>query len=278
VPHRKIQGAWLFAAFVSLAIMAPTDALATFGGRSNDPFFTLTDMAPNGQADRLKAVFRSHSDSVTPLKQQIDAIRAQITAQLVATGALDPSQFVALEQQMFDLRSQRDALDLAEAVEIRSTLTAAQLSQAAQRHLGRDEEATLRNPSQFPTSTYLPGDLFGDHLGYTRGLTLASDQLQQMTSIENADAEAFRSIQQQRRVVSRRISELLTGSNPVTLAQLAPLQQQASTLKNQIDTLRLTMTIQIRAVLTPVQLAQAATLRQQRAQESTLLTEARSAD
>ena len=184
MPYRKIQGAWLCAALLSLAIMAPTDALATFGGRSNDPFFTGQDMAVNGQDDRLLAVIQSHLYGVAPLEQQIDAIRAQITAQLVGTGSLDPSQFGALEQQMFDLRSQRDVLDLAEAVEIRSTLPAPQLAQAAQRHhrLGdlHDQEAALKNPSQFPTSAYLPGDLFGDSLGYMRGLTLTDDQRQQM--------------------------------------------------------------------------------------------------
>jgi Spy/CpxP family protein refolding chaperone len=245
--------------------MAPTEALATFGGRSNDPFFSGQEIAapkPAGQQGRLLEIIRSYVAGVVPIEQQIDAIHGQITAQLVGAGPIDQAQIDALEQQMFVLRRQRDGLDLEEEVEIRSALNAAQLVQIAQRYrklnAARSEEAALMNPAQFPGSAYRPGDLFRDKLGYARGLPLTGAQWQQMTSIENADTDAFRSIQQQRHAVRMQISEALFGDGSMTSAQLVPLQQRASALKEQIDTLRLAMTIQIRALLTPAQLAKAA--------------------
>ena len=283
----KPYAAWVCAGLLSAAAMAPTDALATFGGRSTGAFFSGQDLAAQGgQHDRVTEIKRSHAASIKPIEEQIDAIRGQITAQLVGADPIDQAQITTQEQRMFALRSRSDSFDLEEAIQIRAVLDASQLAQIALRHRTLDaahsEESALENPSQFPASAYRSGDLFRDKLGFTRGLALTDTQLRQMARIENADTKPLRSIQQQRHAVKAQMSALILGSDPVTLAQLAPLQQRASALKEQIDTLRLTMAIQTRSILTAAQLTKAAELHRQLAvldaAKSDLLTEAKSAD
>lgn len=275
-------------AFLALVLigttLAPASARAEFGSRSNEPFFNFTDfhaLGPSGD-QRLAmvetdAAFRA---AVQPIEGQIQSLRSEISGQLAGSGSVDPQQLASLAQQVFALRAQRDALDMAQMLRIRSTFTSAQLAQVAERHTQldavREQQRALVNPTNDPKSAYLPGDLFGDRLGYTRGVTLTAEQSARMSAIMEANKPAFTAIQQQRDTVRGQIAALLFGAAPVTEEQLLPLQRQASGLKNQMDEQRLTMTVQLRALLTPAQLTQAATAHQQlgalSAQEHALMT------
>jgi Spy/CpxP family protein refolding chaperone len=269
--HRRSLAAALGAALFSLVALAQQSAFATFGGPSHDPFFDGHDfLIAKMTTSQIQAFSAARQQIVAlraPIEQQISALRGQITEQLSGPGTIDAGQIAGLEQQMFALRRQRDALDLHVALQARAAMTPEQLTQVAQRHEQladvREQREAILNPSDYPKSSYLPGDLFGDSLGYTRGVTLTDAQQQQISDITEANVAAFQSIQQQRHANRLEILRLVMGNAPVTQAQLAPLLNRASTLKEQIDDRRLAMTIQIRTLLTPEQLAQAATLHQQ---------------
>jgi Spy/CpxP family protein refolding chaperone len=271
MPFKKLLSSAFVVALVGLLALAPRPALAVYGGPSHDPFFDTRDIynrqAARDQIMQIVGVQQNIETQRAPIRTQIGALRQQITAQLTGGGAVDTGGLAALEQQIFALRRQTDALDLDNALQIRALLTPSELASIAQRHETRtgieEQRDRILNPSQDPTSAYLPGDLFDDRLGYTRGVTLTNDQQRQMNSIKDGNRDAFRAIQQQRHVNRIQIQQLLMGEAPVTQAQFAPLLNEAATLKEQIDDLRLTMTIQIRALLTPEQLATAAELHQQ---------------
>lgn len=103
-------------------------------------------------------------------------------------------------------------------------------------------------------------------LGFLRGVTLTAaqqTQLHQLTRTERANTAAAR---QQLRAIRQEIGDKLASTDAVTATQLTALQQKADQLRQQLETQRLATALQVRALLTPAQLAQSAQVHQQLAQ------------
>ncbi len=272
---RQGHGAALMGALL-LATIPTGSALAAFGGPSDEALITSRDLwsqnqrvsanAPDYTA-RVKRIQGETMLAQAPIDTAIDALRRHIVEQLAGSNAIDATELQAFAQQIFALRKQLDVLDSAREVAIRAALTPAELALVTQRHQQfvaiNTEQAALDNPEHYPESAYRLGDLFGDNLGSSRGIALSSDQLQRQQAIKDGYTAIFKSIQAQRKAVHHQLFDTLTGAANVTAADLAPLQQQASALKDQLDTQRLAMAFALRAVLTPEQLARSADQRSQ---------------
>ncbi|HVJ54115.1 MAG TPA: periplasmic heavy metal sensor [Aliidongia sp.] len=115
-------------------------------------------------------------------------------------------------------------------------------------------------------------------LAFLHGITLTDAQQTQIHEIVKASRTQMKPTAQQLRALHTQIREQLEGTGAINSGQLTTLQQQASALRDQIDAARLNTAIQIRAVLTPAQIAQAAQLHQQltslHEQERTLMEQA----
>jgi Spy/CpxP family protein refolding chaperone len=267
------QNAALAAGSVAQAFY--NDHLGIFRGILLSP--TQLQSATAAAADEMTAI--------APLQKQLSAIRSQIADALGGSGSLDTAQLSALQEEVGQLEGQIALTRLNFIVEVRALLTPDQVADAAQRHtdavaLRAQEKALHDEPSNSLAS--LPRDVYGDGLGFTRGVSLTAAQVAQASAILGASASAVRGLRSQERAIRGQITAQLTGSGAVTLAQLTPLQQQASAIDDQIYAQRLAMTMQLRSLLTPAQLAHAAQLHQQlaalRAQERVLLAQSGSAN
>ncbi len=96
-----------------------------------------------------------------------------------------------------------------------------------------------------------------------QGVSLSDAQRDQVKQIERAGWEQARGTFQQMRSVHEQVMARLLAPGSVTEADLAPLVQQEQTLRAQLDQQRLEAALQMRQVLTPQQLAEAAAKRQQ---------------
>ncbi len=107
------------------------------------------------------------------------------------------------------------------------------------------------------------------------GLDLTDAQKTQVHQIFQNHRPQFRTLGSQMRTAQQELTDKLYGPDPVTPADLAPLSQQISQLRDQLSQERLKVAMEIRGVLTPDQLAKATQIRQQlrqlRSQERTLL-------
>jgi Spy/CpxP family protein refolding chaperone len=90
------------------------------------------------------------------------------------------------------------------------------------------------------------------------GVTLTTDQQTQITQIHQAAHAQVKPVMQQLHTIQGQIRDLMLATGDVNTSQLTALQQQASTLRSQLDEQRLNTELQVRAVLTPAQLAAAA--------------------
>jgi Spy/CpxP family protein refolding chaperone len=100
-------------------------------------------------------------------------------------------------------------------------------------------------------------------LGFLAGVALTDAQKTQVHQLLRANHMAVRPLEQQRHALLRQIGDQLASTAALDSAQLSGLQQQAEQLQAQIDAQRLATALQIRALLTPDQLAQAAQIHQQ---------------
>ena len=107
------------------------------------------------------------------------------------------------------------------------------------------------------------GDWHHGGLEMLRGVDLTDAQKTQIHQIAQATWAQMKPVTQQMRTVHEQIIGDLLGSANVTQEQLAPLVQQEEQLRAQVDAARLSTALQIRGVLTPAQLAKAATVHQQ---------------
>jgi Spy/CpxP family protein refolding chaperone len=105
----------------------------------------------------------------------------------------------------------------------------------------------------------------GFHHGeeFLRGVSLTDAQREQVRQIEQAGWTQAKSGFEQMRSVHEQIMSRLLSPGSVSEADLAPLVQQEQALRAQMDERRLTAALQIRQVLTPQQLAEAAAKHQQ---------------
>jgi Spy/CpxP family protein refolding chaperone len=90
------------------------------------------------------------------------------------------------------------------------------------------------------------------------GVTLTSDQQTQITALHQAARTQTKPLMQQLHSLQGQMRDLMLAPGAVNTAQATTLQQQISALHAQLDEQRLNTELQVRAVLTPAQLAQAA--------------------
>jgi Spy/CpxP family protein refolding chaperone len=105
------------------------------------------------------------------------------------------------------------------------------------------------------------GGHHGGHRGgfnFLEGVTLTPDQKTQIQQITQASRGTAKPLVQQLHADHKQIGDLLAGTGTVTQAQLTTIQQQADQIRQQLESQRLATALQIRALLTPAQLAQSA--------------------
>ena len=260
------------ATLLCIFLLAPATA-APFGGPSNDALLVAAD--GSDQLRQIRDLLDAHAAGVRPLDAQIRTLRAQITDLLTSSEPVDSAEIAALAQQIFTLRKERDIADMVYMVELHALL-----SPAALKRLAPDEPPVL--PNQALAALPEPDDLFGDPLGYGRGVALAPAQWDRIHAVIDANAGSLRLLDLWSRSIRVQAAKLLTKRGRITAAQLLPLQQLVSGLQDQIDGERLAMTLKIRNLLTPAQRAKAALLHQRlvapRAQQAALPVEVRRAN
>ena len=91
------------------------------------------------------------------------------------------------------------------------------------------------------------------------GVALTDTQRSQIQTIHQTNWAAAKPLMQQLRATEEQITAALLASGNVNSSQLAALQSTASSIHAQLDQQRLSTELQVRAVLTSAQVAQAAT-------------------
>ncbi len=111
-----------------------------------------------------------------------------------------------------------------------------------------------------------PGFAFGGHhmmmgpggpppfMMLLRSANLSADQLKQVRQILESDHATVRNNFEQLHNIHEQIADKLLAPGAVTASDLAPLEQQAAQLQNQIDNQQLQTALKIRALLTADQL------------------------
>ncbi len=107
------------------------------------------------------------------------------------------------------------------------------------------------------------GDAPHGYLGFLQGVTLTDAQQSRMHDIMHATWQQLKPQRQQLRSLREQIGGDLASPDAVSAPQLVAVQQQAQTLRNQLDQARLAAAMQVRALLTPDQLSQSATVHAQ---------------
>jgi len=103
----------------------------------------------------------------------------------------------------------------------------------------------------------------GGEFSFLEGVTLTADQQTQLHQIVKASWTTSKPLVEQLHADRKQIGDLLASTATVTSAQLTTLQQQADQIRTQLESQRLATALQIRALLTPAQLAQSAAAHQQ---------------
>ena len=101
----------------------------------------------------------------------------------------------------------------------------------------------------------------GGHRGgfsFLEGVTLTADQQTQIHQIVQASWGTAKPLAQQLRADHKQIGDLMASTGAVTQAQLTTIQTQADQIRQQLESQRLATALQVRALLTPAQLAQSA--------------------
>ncbi|HEV8673248.1 MAG TPA: periplasmic heavy metal sensor [Methylomirabilota bacterium] len=110
-----------------------------------------------------------------------------------------------------------------------------------------------------------------------RAANLTPDQDAQVRQILAAHRPAFRSLREQLRAVQEAMADKLFGPGGVQTADFAPLLQQSAQLREQLVQEGLKVALEVRAVLTPDQLAKASQVKDRlkalRAEERLLFEE-----
>lgn len=91
-----------------------------------------------------------------------------------------------------------------------------------------------------------------------QGLNLSTEQQNAIRTIHQAARAQAKPMVEQLRQIRTEMKSAMLAAGPVDANKLATLQTQASTLKGQLDQLRLSSMIEVRKILTPDQLQQAA--------------------
>lgn len=107
------------------------------------------------------------------------------------------------------------------------------------------------------------GGMNHGYLGFLQGVTLSDAQQAKMHDIMHASWQQLKPQMQQLRALHEQIGGDLASTASISAAQLTALQQQAQTLRNQLDQAKLVTAMQVRALLTPDQLSRSATVHAQ---------------
>jgi Spy/CpxP family protein refolding chaperone len=102
----------------------------------------------------------------------------------------------------------------------------------------------------------------GEGMELLHSINLTDAQKQQAHEIEHAAWAQAKPIMQQMRAVHEQLETAMLAPGSVTADQLSPLVTQEEQLKSQLDQQHLNTVLQIRALLTPEQLTQAAATHQ----------------
>jgi Spy/CpxP family protein refolding chaperone len=117
-----------------------------------------------------------------------------------------------------------------------------------------------------PAGGWHHGPMGHEHHGYMdllRGVNLTDEQKSQIHAMAHQGWGEMKSNFQQMHAVHEQITTLLLGSGTVTEDQLAPLLRQEDQLRAQEEKTRMAEVLAIRNMLTPEQLAQAASVHAQ---------------
>ncbi len=98
----------------------------------------------------------------------------------------------------------------------------------------------------------------GGGFGFLQGVTLTAAQQDQVKQITQATWTSVKPLAQQLRGYKKQISDQLASTATIDPAALSALQAQAAQVAQQIQSQHLTAALQVRALLTPAQLAQSA--------------------
>jgi Spy/CpxP family protein refolding chaperone len=95
---------------------------------------------------------------------------------------------------------------------------------------------------------------------FIRHANLTADQHAKVRKIMESSFAQARPLMKQLHAIHEQIADKLMGTGAASAADIAPLQQQASQIHQQLAQQMLTAALQIRALLTPEQLARASEL------------------
>jgi Spy/CpxP family protein refolding chaperone len=98
---------------------------------------------------------------------------------------------------------------------------------------------------------------------FLHGLNLTDDQKAQIKQIHEANWAQMKPLMKQAHDLHEQEINQFLSANGVTAEQLQPLVAQEETLRNQMDALRLDTLLKLRGILTPDQIAKAATVHAQ---------------
>jgi Spy/CpxP family protein refolding chaperone len=93
---------------------------------------------------------------------------------------------------------------------------------------------------------------------FMHGINLTDEQKAQVKSIEQASWASLKPLMQKLRTAHEAQLNTLLGTGTVTADTLAPAVSQEESIRQQIDAIHTSTMVQLRNVLTPAQLAQAA--------------------
>ena len=100
--------------------------------------------------------------------------------------------------------------------------------------------------------------MHGPEAALLSGVNLSSVQQTQVQQLRDAARTQAKPLMQQLRSLHEQIDGLLFAAGAVDTTKLTALRTQEATLRGQLDDLHLNTILQVRSVLTPAQLAQAA--------------------
>ena len=126
----------LFALALGVSAIAGAHAQGWGGPHGDHHMFGLLDgvTLSDAQKEQVHSDMKAGFAAARTTMQSLHAIDDQITAMMTSSGSVSAASAMALIQQQETLRSQLDQERVAVALQVRSVLTATQLTQAAAAH------------------------------------------------------------------------------------------------------------------------------------------------
>jgi Spy/CpxP family protein refolding chaperone len=103
----------------------------------------------------------------------------------------------------------------------------------------------------------------GEGFGFLRGVSLTDEQKSKVHTVMQASWTQTRPLMKELRETRSQIADQFASTGALNAAQVTALQEKSEELRKQLDAQWLATATQIRNLLTPAQLAQAAQLHQQ---------------